>query len=259
MASLVDITNNFNNSQIGVCKRTIQRCLHRCDFRKRGIRKKMGVRAVNRVRRVSWARTKLGWTVHENWRNIIFSDEMSIIVSGNELIKVWRKRTEGFLPECIGYLKQHEDRNLKVMVWGCITYFGQGTLTFVHGKYIKLLDDNLWPVVAKYFLDKPYMFQDDNAPPHSSRQTKLWKETNEIPMISWPAQSPDLNIIANVWLLMKNTVKKNMRDINTVHDLKRVLLRTWKSIPLMYIQNLYSSISKRLRVGIRSKCHITKY
>jgi hypothetical protein len=54
----------------------------------------------------------------ENWRNLIFSDEMSIIVSGNGLIKVWRKRTEGFLPECIGYLKQHEDRNLKVMVWG---------------------------------------------------------------------------------------------------------------------------------------------
>jgi len=37
MASLVNITNNFNNnSQIGVCKRTIQRCLHRCDFRKHG-------------------------------------------------------------------------------------------------------------------------------------------------------------------------------------------------------------------------------
>jgi transposase len=44
MASLVDITNNFNNnSQIGVYKRTIQRCLHRCDFRKPGIRKNMGV------------------------------------------------------------------------------------------------------------------------------------------------------------------------------------------------------------------------
>ncbi len=42
------------------------------------------------------------------------------------------------------------------------------------------------------------MFQDDNAPPHASRQTKLWKETNEIPMLSWPAQSPDLNIIENV-------------------------------------------------------------
>jgi hypothetical protein len=78
----------------------------------------MGVRAVNRVRRVSWARTKLGWTVHENWRNIIFSDEMSLIVSGSGLFKVWRKRTEGFLPECIGYLKQHDGRNLKVMVWG---------------------------------------------------------------------------------------------------------------------------------------------
>ena len=84
----------------------------------------MGGRAVNRVRRVSLACTKLGWTVHENCRNIIFSDEMSIIVSESGLIKVWRKRTEGCLPECIGYLKEHEGRNLTVMVWGCITCFG---------------------------------------------------------------------------------------------------------------------------------------
>ena len=42
------------------------------------------------------------------------------------------------------------------------------------------------------------MFQDNNAPPHASRQTKLWKETNEIPMLSWSVQSPDLIIIENV-------------------------------------------------------------
>ena len=72
----------------------------------------------------------------------------------------------------------------------------QGILTYVDGhlnskRYIKLLNENLRPVVAKCFLDKPYMFQDDNAPPHASRQAQLWKETNEIPMLSWPAQSPD--------------------------------------------------------------------
>jgi hypothetical protein len=79
----------------------------------------------------------------------------------------------------------------------------QGILTYVDGhlnskRYIKLLNDNLWPVVAKCFLDKPYMFQDDNAPSHASRQTQLWKETNEIPMLSWSVQSPDLIIIENV-------------------------------------------------------------
>ena len=55
------------------------------------------------------------------------------------------------------------------MVWGCITYHGVGTLCMVNGninaqKYISILDDNLWPVVTRHFNDKPYRFQDDNAP-----------------------------------------------------------------------------------------------
>lgn len=149
-------------------------------------------------------------------------------------------------------------------MWGCITYFGQGTLTLVDGnlnseKYIKLLDDNLWPVVAKYFLATNLLCSKMTMthPMHLAKQN-CGRKLMEF-LLSWPSQSPDLNIIENVWLLMKNTVKKNMRDINTVHDLKRVLFRTWKSIPLMYIQNLYSSIPKGLRVVIRSKGHITKY
>lgn len=40
-----------------------------------------------------------------------------------------------------------------VMFWGCITYFGVGTLTPVKRnmnsvKYIEVLDENLWPVIA---------------------------------------------------------------------------------------------------------------
>jgi hypothetical protein len=38
------------------------------------------------------------------------------------------------------------------MFWGCITYYGVGTLVAIDGnmntdKYISVLDDNLWPVV----------------------------------------------------------------------------------------------------------------
>jgi hypothetical protein len=38
------------------------------------------------------------------------------------------------------------------MVWGCLTYYGVGTLAFIDGnmnsqKYIQTLDDNIWPVV----------------------------------------------------------------------------------------------------------------
>lgn len=264
-STLVDITNEFNTfNHVSVSKRTITRSIHKYDLRKRAIAKKLGVRQINRVRRVSWARSKLTWTVAENWSKIIFSDEMAVTVSGCGAVKVWRTEREKCLPECIGHLKCHTGRNLKVMVWGCITYHGQGLLTFIDGtmdskKYINALDENLWPVIAKYFSNKPYMFQDDNAPPHASRMTKAWKENNNIPTLTWPAQSPDVNIIENIWLLLKNQVKRHMMNIDTVDDLKAVLQHAWLSIPLMYIQNLYSSIPRRLQLVIRSKGHITKY
>jgi hypothetical protein len=41
------------------------------------------------------------------------------------------------------------------MVWGCLTYYGVGTLAFIDGnmnsqKYVQTLDDNIWPVVTKH-------------------------------------------------------------------------------------------------------------
>jgi len=38
----------------------------------------------------------------------------------------------------------------------------------------------LWPVVAKRFGDKPFIFKDDSALAHSSKSTQDWKIKNEI-------------------------------------------------------------------------------
>ena len=67
------------------------------------------------------------------------------------------------------------------MFWGCICYEGVGTLVTIDGnidsrKYVKVLDENLWPVVCKNFAGKQFIFQDDNAPVHLSLLTRLWKK-----------------------------------------------------------------------------------
>jgi hypothetical protein len=57
------------------------------------------------------------------------------------------------------------------MIWECITWYGVGTICKVDGninavKYRDILDNHLWSVLARHFADKPYRFQDDNAPVH---------------------------------------------------------------------------------------------
>ena len=54
-------------------------------------------------------------------------------------------------------------------------------------RYIQTLDDNLWPVFAKYFPDNDFIFQDDNAPCHNSYRAIAWKRENAIPCLNWPS------------------------------------------------------------------------
>ena len=47
-------------------------------------------------------------------------------------------------------------------------------------KYIEILDNNLWPVIAKFPQDRTCIFQEDNAPVHSSRESYKQKIENGI-------------------------------------------------------------------------------
>lgn len=73
------------------------------------------------------------------------------------------------------------------------------------------------------------MFHDGNAPPHASKMTKFLKENYNIPTLTWPVQSSDINIIENIWLFLKNQVNRHniMMNIDTVDDLKAVFQQTW--------------------------------
>ena len=114
------------------------------------------------------------------------------------------------------------------MVWGCITATGPGPLTFVEGhidskKYIEILQEQLEPLLDEIPLSRRFKttFQHDNAPPHISKYSKAALSKMHIIISSWPALSPDLNIIENVWALLKRAVRKH--EATSIPSLKKAI------------------------------------
>ena len=93
---------------------------------------------------------------------------------------------------------------------------------------------------------------------HRSMSTQTYLEKQKICYISdWPPQSPDLNIIENMWAILKRNVSK--RFPSTLDELWKVATEEWYKIDDAYIKNLYSSIPKRLDAVIKMKGYHTKY
>ena len=98
------------------------------------------------------------------------------------------------------------------MVWGCISYYGVGRLVIVDGtlnaiKYTELLAENLFESSEYMGISNDFIFQQDNAPCHKAKHTMKFFSENQIKVLEWPAQSPDLNPIENIWGYIKRKLK----------------------------------------------------
>ena len=94
-----------------------------------------------------------------------------------------------------------------VMVWGVINANGPGPIVRLQGqinstKYINMLTEHFLPYFGQNLNDN-LIFMQDNAPIHTAGNVKRFLDENDIPCLDWPAQSPDLNPIENVWHFIK--------------------------------------------------------
>ncbi len=189
-------------------------------FRKRATKPLLNQR--QRQKRLTWAVEKKNWTVAQ-WSKVLFSDESKFCISfGNQGPRVWRKSGEAQNPCC---LKSSVKFPQSVMIWAAMSSAGVGPLCFLKSTvntaiYQEILEHFMLPSADKLYGDADFIFQQDLAPAHTgTKGTKSWFNDHGVTVLDWPANSPDLNPIENLW----GIVKRKMRDTRLGMGIVKVL------------------------------------
>ncbi len=149
-----------------------------------------------------------------------------------------------------------------VMIWAAMSSAGFGPLCFLKstvnaGIYQDILERFMLPSADKLYGDADFIFQQDLAPAHTAKGTKSWFNNHGVIVLDWPANSPDLNPIENIW----GIVKRKMRDTrpNNADDLTAAIKATWASITPEQCHKLINSMPCRSDSVIHAEGGPTKY
>ena len=147
------------------------------------------------------------------------------------------------------------------MVWGAMSAYGPGPLYRVvnsmNGKQYKtVLDEVMLPYAYSTFGNN-FIFQQDNAPCHTSNLLKEWFEGKDVQKLTWPPQSPDLSPIENLW----KDVGLGLRDykLSNLDDLWKAIQTIWFNIPAQRCEALVNSLPRRLKACSQAYGGHTKY
>ncbi len=201
-------------------------------------------------RRLTWAKEKKNWTVAQ-WSKVLFSDESKFCISfGNQGPRVWRKGGEAHSPSC---MKSSVKFPQSVMIWGAMSSAGVGPLCFLKTNvtapvYQEILEHFMLPSADQLFKDADFIFQQDLAPAHTAKSTKSWLNDHGVGVLDWPANSPDLNPIENLWGIVKRKMR-NKRPKNA-DELKATVKETWASIPPQQCHKLITSMPRWIEAVI---------
>lgn len=214
--------------------------------------------------RLAFAREHIDWTV-DDWKRVMFSDESMISRVGSFGRKFYYSDQEHKrqLPHQVHQTPQGGGG--KMLIWGCISFFGPGDLCRIKGTmnselYLTILDDYIIRSFEWYGMDPAEsIFQQDNSRVHTANVVQEWFAEQEYDVLEWPANSPDLNIIEHVWAYIKHRLATYEHPPQGLNELWARVQDIWTSLPPEYLQNLYESMPRCIRALLRSRGGQIKY
>ncbi|GFY31304.1 transposable element Tcb2 transposase [Trichonephila clavipes] len=144
------------------------------------------------------------------WNTVIFSDESKFNPYRSDgQYKVWRQVGKELDPK--NTIKMVKYGGGSVLFWGCMSAGGVGELVFIDGimdkmVYLEILKNNLQKSAVNVGLGSNLIFQQDNDPKHTAKIVKLYLLYHCNKKLYTPPQSPDLNVIENLWSQLEKSV-----------------------------------------------------
>ena len=235
------------------------------NFSPRKTRKVPKLNDQHRRKRLAFAKMYLKTDV-SNWA---FSDEKRFVLngrSGNQW--VWVENVE----DSRLYSQTQKYGQGSVEVWGAITKFGRPQLHFIdRSKSKKFTAARFRDEVLKEKVPEldhifkrhnrgNWLFQQDGDSKHNAKLVRNFLEgatSNYLGPPDWPPNSPDLNVLENVWGILVNRMQH--RRPRTLKGLKRIIEDEWEKLSDQTIKNLYDSWPDRMKAVIENQGGNTKY
>ncbi|GFY05052.1 transposable element Tcb2 transposase [Trichonephila clavipes] len=218
--------------------------------------KRTGAPQLSRQHRTAclqWYREHQNWT-EQDWACVLFSDESRFSLSSDcRRQLIWRESGTAYRPENI----QEKDRypTYSIMVWAgimingrtCLHEVANGTMT---GQ--RYIDEVLLPHVRPFrgAVGDKFVFMDDNATCHRKRAVQDCLDSEGIQRFVWPARSPDLNPVENVWDALGRQVSDRNYPPTNKNTLIRALTEEWDKLPQQLLDNVVQSMVRRVECCI---------
>lgn len=206
------------------------------------------------------------------WDRVIWTDEASFEVGKNSgRVRCWRRPDEAFAPQCLR--PTFKSGRSSLMVWACIIKGRKGPLVFLERppkakrnsvtakRYVgEVLLPALIPFWTEMCEERGWAeVVEDNCRIHTAKISMACRQRYGLDSIPWPAASPDLSPIENVWSILKRKVAQLHPRPRTVAELKTALIRLWDELDPSEFDACIDSMPRRVQQCIANKGGHTKY
>ena len=187
---------------------------------------------------------------NDDWSKTLFTDESRFSTSPDCPVMWWTKKGDNVYAE-------KDKFPFSIMVWAGI--IGSTKTSLI--KCPKILDAPAYVAMLEHnriveFLmgiDNDSIFQQDGAPCHRATSTRLWFESHNVRLLEkWPANSPDLSPIEQIWGIAKRYIiqRFGMKTPLENDQLEEAVFEAYNRIKPETIAVLELSVKHRVQLCI---------